>query len=333
MLRASEYLPPLELMGAPPRVLRGRDLEFFRNEDVRCIVFGKPRPLCCSCVRMTFARGQVRTHHLTGNLICPILALREHARCNPQWLTDPTSPVFVFNNRGVTREDVSALLRVCSAALGYPPELMGSHSLRKGGATALFAATGNMELVKRFGGWKSDAVHAYLYADLHGGEQHGTRVLQSKPALQPQQRSESTPVRNRHLAAHDCRAGYNGMDDSSRLCSSPTACPQDDLDCFRSSFGLGTTIALSLSIGVSPVASSFSSFLAMAAEPPAPWTDRRMKDWLPQGNNAWTILGVAPGSDLADVLRSFRRLSIRYHPDKQHHKTENEKAEAARSIS
>ena len=37
-LKASEYLPPLELSGAPPRVLKGRDLEFFRDGDVRCSV-------------------------------------------------------------------------------------------------------------------------------------------------------------------------------------------------------------------------------------------------------------------------------------------------------
>ena len=106
---------------------------------------------------------------------------------------------------------------------------MGSHSLRKGGATTLFAATGNMELVKRFGGWKSDAVHAYLYADLHGGEQHGTRMLRSKPALQPQQRSRSTPAQARHHLAADCRAGCNVSDVPSLLCTSPNACPQDDV--------------------------------------------------------------------------------------------------------
>ena len=211
---------------------------------------------------------------------------------------------------------------------GTPPELVGSHSLRKGGATALFAATGNMELVKRFGGWKSDAVHAYLYSDLHGGEQHGTHMLRSKPALQPQQRSRSTPARVSHSQASDCRAGCIDLDVPSMHVAGPIICSLDVTSRSRSPFCHWCIIALGLSTGAPPF--PFTFIAVMAAEPPAPWTDRRMKDWLLEGNNAWDILGVPPGSDLADILRAFRRLSIRYHPDKQLHKTQNEQAESAR---
>ena len=58
---------------------------------------------------------------------------------------------------------MSELLRLAAIAEGYPAHLIGSHSLRKGGATAMLACTDDIEQVKRFGGWKSDAVHAYLY--------------------------------------------------------------------------------------------------------------------------------------------------------------------------
>ena len=37
-----------------------------------------------------------------------------------------------------------------------------AHSLRIGGATALYQATGDIELVKRIGRWTSSAVHRYL---------------------------------------------------------------------------------------------------------------------------------------------------------------------------
>ena len=224
-----------------------------------------------------FSRGQVRTHHLTGSPICPVLSLRDHARFNPHWIREPASPVFACKGKGITREDISALLRVCSIALGYPPELVGSHSLRKGGATALFAATGNMELVKRFGGWKSDAVHAYLYSDLHGGEQHGTHMLRSKPALQPQQRSRSTPARVNHSQASDCRAGCIDSDAPSMHVASPIVCSLDVTSRSRSPFCHWCIIALGLSIGAPPFPFTFIAGPVMAAEPPAPWTDRSIK--------------------------------------------------------
>ncbi len=42
-----------------------------------------------------------------------------------------------------------------------------SHSLRIGGATALYQSTGEIELVKRMGRWNSAAVQRYLH---DGGE-------------------------------------------------------------------------------------------------------------------------------------------------------------------
>jgi hypothetical protein len=78
----------------------------------------------------------VRIHEATGLDICPVAALAEHARHNPHWLQDPGTPVFGWDGKGVTRELVSDILKTAAAALGYPPHLIGSHSLRKGGATA-----------------------------------------------------------------------------------------------------------------------------------------------------------------------------------------------------
>ena len=131
------------------------------------------------------------------------------------------------------REDISSLLKLGSVALGYPPDLVGSHSLRKGGAAALYAASGDMELVKRFGGWKSEAVHAYLYSDLHGGQSHASHMLRSKPALQPQQRSQSSPPPRGEPGRgigrdRDCRAGYLGFDSRRSpllICGVALACP------------------------------------------------------------------------------------------------------------
>ena len=124
-----------------------------------------------------FQRGQTRSHHATGLDICPVKALQDHARQNPIWVSDPSAVVFQYQGLGVTRDQVSDLLRLAAVAEGYPSHLVGSHSLRKGGATAMLACTDDLEQVKRFGGWKSDAVHAYLYADHAAGKGRASDML------------------------------------------------------------------------------------------------------------------------------------------------------------
>ena len=100
-------------------------------------------------------------------------------------------PVCAWQGVGISREGVSEALRLAAVVLGYPAHLVASHSLRKGGATAMLAVTSDVETVKRFGGWKSDAVHAYLYTDMAAAPNRAKEMLTSKPVLQPQQHTQA----------------------------------------------------------------------------------------------------------------------------------------------
>ena len=55
----------------------------------------------------------------------------------------------------------------------------------------MLAVTSDVETVKRFGGWKSDAVHAYLYTDMAAAPNRAKEMLTSKPVLQPQQHTQA----------------------------------------------------------------------------------------------------------------------------------------------
>ena len=51
---------------------------------------------------------------------------------------------------------------ITSAEIGIDSSDYGSHSCRRGGATAAVAANVDIHLVKRHGNWKSDAVYLYV---------------------------------------------------------------------------------------------------------------------------------------------------------------------------
>lgn len=77
---------------------------------------------------------------------------------------DGLKPLFRWANGSVLkRVEVQSLLQQAAGGVGLPPDRFMSHSLRIGGATALFQSTGEIELVKRQGRWSSSAVHRYLH--------------------------------------------------------------------------------------------------------------------------------------------------------------------------
>eukprot|EP00971_Amphidinium_carterae_P032714 644147-Amphidinium_carterae.2 len=61
------------------------------------------------------------------------------------------------------RAAVQNLLKRSAANCGVPPDRTVVHSLRVGGASALFQATGSIDIVQRYGRWASGAFHRYLW--------------------------------------------------------------------------------------------------------------------------------------------------------------------------
>ncbi|GMF53173.1 unnamed protein product [Phytophthora fragariaefolia] len=80
------------------------------------------------------------------------------------------------------RQLVTAIKSAAKAA-GQDPDRYGSHSLRSGGASALFNADFDSLVVKLFGRWRSDVVERYARIDVRLTAKMAREML-AKPALQ-----------------------------------------------------------------------------------------------------------------------------------------------------
>ena len=68
------------------------------------------------------------------------------------------------------------ILQKAGAAVGLPADRFMSHSLRIGGASALYQVTADVELVKRMGRWSSSAVQRYLHDGGHVLKELATKM-------------------------------------------------------------------------------------------------------------------------------------------------------------
>ena len=99
--------------------------------------------------------------------VCVVTALHRLREVAPRRFgKGPEShlPLFRWASGSVIKRlEVQNLLQKSAKALGLPAERFQSHSLRIGGASALYQATGEIEVVKRTGRWTSSAVQRYLH--------------------------------------------------------------------------------------------------------------------------------------------------------------------------
>lgn len=103
--------------------------------------------------------------------LCPARALRAYlALIHPLHLRSPLTPLFLKHplmSAGVTAESFTQRIHVFAAVLGKNSKLYAGHSLRRGGATALYIAGVPEAIIQQHGRWKSLAVRGYLEASVY----------------------------------------------------------------------------------------------------------------------------------------------------------------------
>ena len=100
--------------------------------------------------------------------VCVVQAMVEFKEVAPRRCegSEALLPLFRWASGGVLKRlEIQNILQKSAKAVGLPADRFQSHSLRIGGASALFQATGEVEVVKRTGRWSSGAVHRYLHDD------------------------------------------------------------------------------------------------------------------------------------------------------------------------
>ena len=170
MMRASEYCEsgPLNkemiLRGVDVKLTKdGEDAEGGRANEVT-VQFRKTKS-------DQEAFGSCKTMGSTGTpCLCPVEALEEYKAVAPTRFKggEAWSPLFRWaDGTLLKRLEVQEILQRAARAEGLPADRFLSHSLRIGGASALFQVSADVELVKRMGRWSSSAVQRYLHDGGH----------------------------------------------------------------------------------------------------------------------------------------------------------------------
>ena len=111
-------------------------------------------------------RGEVRNHFRTSNPeFCVVEACAEVERHNPRAFKEEGElPICRWpDGSPVLRSDIAAVLVQAAKEEGVDAKDIGTHSLRFGGASALYAAFKDTGLVQRWGRWASQAFHGYIW--------------------------------------------------------------------------------------------------------------------------------------------------------------------------
>ena len=162
LLRCSEYCPKGGQAFDPERQLAQGDsllVERPNSPDFLLLHIGRSKA-------DPFGRGHTVAVGATGGPLCPVDAWRRMKRGQPQGLGDQ-DPLFWTQAGALRREAVVRAVKDMAAGRGKPPAEYSSHSLRRGGASALWAQGFSREQIMVLGRWSSLAYRLYVQEPYH----------------------------------------------------------------------------------------------------------------------------------------------------------------------
>ena len=114
--------------------------------------------------------GMVRSHNqipvgTTNDHLRPVKGLKRLWEINPAKFQRSNGRIYASwkSDRPIKPDRILAMLSMALFEQGMNPSAFSLHSLRAGGATPLYRATGNIELVARMGRWRTSSISAYLW--------------------------------------------------------------------------------------------------------------------------------------------------------------------------
>ena len=169
LLRSREYVQNVGYPASDGTGLRGVDLHarcrgegvptFDQADEVTLTIRGsKTDQQNLGCTFNQFRSGDPE--------LCVVQALADYGRHAPERLYGARACdalLVLEDGEPVTREHVQRLLKQSAIAEGLDPDVIGSHSLRIGGASALWAAYRDSALVQRWGRWSTNTWQSYVW--------------------------------------------------------------------------------------------------------------------------------------------------------------------------
>jgi integrase len=157
MLRASEYCGTSAEVFDSDKIIRRKDIKWKRNGKyiTHFWLADEVEIHIRSSKTDQIGAGAFRTMRASGETLCVVKAMQEVFALG---LAMEDSAPFMMTPHGlmVTREMVADLLKEAAIELGHPADEFSSHSLRRGGATALYSKGYSREEIMYVGRWKSD---------------------------------------------------------------------------------------------------------------------------------------------------------------------------------
>jgi hypothetical protein len=157
LLRSSEYVPSSSGKFDPAVQLCVKDVEFFPT-------FRSPTHMVISVKASKtdpFRNGQIVVVGATGTELCAVSALQQMLFLGGK--RSPNAPLFIRSDGiPLCRNRIQRAVQDMAILTGAHKSDYGTHSLRRGGATALYNAGFSRDFIQLMGKWRSDAFKLYI---------------------------------------------------------------------------------------------------------------------------------------------------------------------------